>query len=82
MTCEELKFASMDVAKWLQSLGLAEYEVAFRKNRIDETVLPKLTAEDLKELGVSGSPITQVSTEAQHEISPHSSSRSLRSNRP
>src|SRR5271170_7692650 len=43
----------MDVAAWLRSLGLAEYEAAFRENRIDETVLPKLTAEDLKELGVS-----------------------------
>ena len=43
----------MDIAAWLRSLGLAEYEAAFRENRIDETVLPKLTAEDLKELGVS-----------------------------
>src|ERR1700730_10470600 len=43
----------MDVVAWLRSLGLAEYEAAFRENRIDETVLPKLTVEDLKELGVS-----------------------------
>jgi class 3 adenylate cyclase/predicted ATPase len=42
----------MNVAAWLRSLGLAEYEAAFRENRIDERVLPKLTAEDLKELGV------------------------------
>ena len=43
----------MDVVVWLRSLGLAEYETAFRENKIDEGVLPKLTAEDLKELGVS-----------------------------
>jgi hypothetical protein len=29
------------------------YEAAFRDNEIDETVLPSLTAEDLKELGVT-----------------------------
>jgi hypothetical protein len=34
------------------SLGLEQYEAAFRANEIDETVLPNLTAEDLKELGV------------------------------
>ena len=43
----------MDVVVWLRSLGLAEYETVFRENKIDEEVLPKLTAEDLKELGVS-----------------------------
>src|SRR5262245_23584007 len=44
----------MDVVRWLHSLGLGKYEAAFRENDIDETVLPNLTAEDLKELGVSG----------------------------
>ena len=34
-------------------LGLGKYEAAFRENEIDETVLPGLTAEDLKELGVA-----------------------------
>jgi class 3 adenylate cyclase len=43
----------MDVLVWLRSLGLGKYEVAFRENEIDETVLPGLTAEDLKELGVA-----------------------------
>jgi hypothetical protein len=42
----------MDVVVWLRSLGLEEYEVAFRDNKIDERVLPSLTAEDLKEIGV------------------------------
>ena len=44
---------SMDVVVWLRSLGLGRYEAAFRDNEIDETVLPNLTAEDLKDLGVS-----------------------------
>ena len=43
----------MDVAVWLRSLGLGKYEAVFRENEIDETVLPILTAEDLKELGVT-----------------------------
>src|SRR6202035_380253 len=43
----------MDVVVWLRSLGLGKYEAVFRENEIDETVLPGLTAEDLKELGVA-----------------------------
>src|ERR1700733_5416888 len=43
----------MDIAVWLRSLGLGKYEAAVRENEIDETVLPSLTAEDLKELGVA-----------------------------
>ena len=42
----------MDVGAWLRSLGLDQYEAAFRDNAVDDAVLPKLTAEDLKELGV------------------------------
>ena len=42
----------MDVGGWLRKLGLEQYEAAFRENRIDDTVLPSLTAEDLKDLGV------------------------------
>ena len=42
----------MDIDAWLRSLGLERYEAAFRENEIDETVLPNLTAEDLKDLGV------------------------------
>jgi class 3 adenylate cyclase len=42
----------MDVGGWLRKLGLEQYEVAFRENEIDDTVLPSLTAEDLKDLGV------------------------------
>jgi len=42
----------MDVATWLRCLGLERYEAAFRENEIDWEALPKLTAEDLKDLGV------------------------------
>src|SRR5437763_798445 len=43
----------MDVGEWLRKLGLEQYEPAFRANEIDERVLPRLTAEDLKDLGVT-----------------------------
>jgi class 3 adenylate cyclase len=43
----------MDVVVWLWSLGLGKYEAIFRENDIDETVLPSLTHENLKELGVA-----------------------------
>src|SRR6516165_10748349 len=42
----------MDIGGWLRSLGLEEYETAFRENKINERVLPSLTTEDLKEFGV------------------------------
>ena len=38
----------MDLGGWLRSLGLEQYEAAFRANAIDEKLLPRLTAEDLK----------------------------------
>jgi hypothetical protein len=43
----------MDVAGWLQSLGLGKYETAFRENGIDEQVLRHITPEDLREIGVA-----------------------------
>jgi class 3 adenylate cyclase len=44
---------TMDIVVWLRSLGLGKYEAIFRENDIDETVLPSLTHENLKELGVA-----------------------------
>jgi class 3 adenylate cyclase len=43
----------MDVVVWLRGLGLGKYEAVFREKEINERVLPSLTAEDLKELGVT-----------------------------
>jgi class 3 adenylate cyclase len=42
-----------DVAAWLRGLGLGQYEAAFGENDVDAAVLPSLTAEDLKEIGVA-----------------------------
>ena len=43
----------MDISAWLCNLGLERYGQAFRENAIDEASLPKLTAEDLRDLGVT-----------------------------
>jgi class 3 adenylate cyclase/predicted ATPase len=43
----------MDVAAWLQDLGLERYVPAFRDNDVDAKVLLKLTAEDLISIGVT-----------------------------
>ena len=46
----------MDVADWLRQLGLERYEAAFRENDVNQklsaAILPDLTSEDLKELGI------------------------------
>src|SRR6516162_655089 len=42
----------MDIGDWLHSLGLEQYEQNFRDNKIDAEVLPQLTADDLKDIGV------------------------------
>jgi class 3 adenylate cyclase len=43
----------MDVAAWLSGLGLEQYAELFRENDIDGEILCGMTAEDLKELGIS-----------------------------
>ena len=43
----------MDTADWLQKLGLEQYAPAFHANEIDARILPSLTVEDLKDLGVT-----------------------------
>jgi hypothetical protein len=40
------------VADWLEKLGMSEYEQRFAENRIDFSVLPDLTDQDLEKLGV------------------------------
>jgi class 3 adenylate cyclase/tetratricopeptide (TPR) repeat protein len=42
----------LDIGHWLSGLGLQSYEQAFRDNGVDLDVLPRLTADDLKEIGV------------------------------
>ena len=48
-----IRATSMDVSEWLRGLGLDRYASAFRANDIDAEVLRRLTAEDLRELGVA-----------------------------
>jgi hypothetical protein len=43
----------MDIEAWLQGLGLERYVPAFRDYEIDWEVLPKLTSDDLREIGVA-----------------------------
>jgi hypothetical protein len=45
---------AVDVASWLRNLGLERYEAAFHENDVRAEALCHLTAEDLKELGVTG----------------------------
>jgi class 3 adenylate cyclase len=42
----------MDVTEWLRSLGLEQYAPTFEQNHIGPELLPGLTADDLKELGI------------------------------
>ena len=44
---------SIGIPEWLLGLGLERYVPAFRDNEIDWEVLPKLTSEDLREIGVA-----------------------------
>jgi class 3 adenylate cyclase len=43
----------MDIGGWLRGLGLGQYETNFRDNKIDADLLPRLTNDDLKDIGVS-----------------------------
>jgi class 3 adenylate cyclase/tetratricopeptide (TPR) repeat protein len=45
--------AAMDVGGWLRGLGLGQYEANFRDNKINADLLPRLTNDDLKDIGVS-----------------------------
>src|ERR1700747_1113640 len=40
------------IADWLEKLGMSEYSQRFAENRIDFSVLPDLTDQDLEKLGV------------------------------
>ena len=41
-----------EIADWLETLGMSEYAQCFAENRIDLAVLPELSDQDLKDLGV------------------------------
>jgi class 3 adenylate cyclase len=41
------------IADWLKKLGMSEYAQRFAESDIDTSVLPELTDQDLKDLGIS-----------------------------
>ena len=41
------------IAEWLKGLGMSEYAERFAENKIDISVLPDLTDQHLKDLGVA-----------------------------
>ena len=41
------------IAEWLFERGMSEYAELFAKQKIDFSILPQLTEQDLKELGVA-----------------------------
>jgi SAM domain (Sterile alpha motif) len=41
------------IADWLNQLGMSEYAQRFAENRIDFSVLPDLTDQHLKDLGIA-----------------------------
>jgi class 3 adenylate cyclase len=52
-SCEPLPEAAAEsIGEWLAGLGLSEYAQRFAENGIDLSILPDLTEQDLKELGV------------------------------
>ena len=40
-----------DIAQWLKKIGLGQYAPAFAENGIDFDILPRLSDENLKDLG-------------------------------
>jgi hypothetical protein len=45
--------ATKEISDWLEKLGMSEYAQRFAENDIDASVLPHLTDQSLKELGLS-----------------------------
>ena len=41
-----------EIGDWLEKLGMPEYGECFAQNKIDFSVLPHLTNQDLKDIGV------------------------------
>ena len=53
VTPGRLRRNRQDILAWLRKLGLERYEQAFRENEVVADILPKLTADDLKDIGVT-----------------------------
>jgi class 3 adenylate cyclase len=63
-----------EIADWLQELGLGQYAQAFAENEIDVSVLPHLTDQDLKDIGVPLGPrrkiLAAISKDATAQVKP------------
>src|SRR5262249_24771837 len=44
---------AFDLDSWLRGIGLGQYAELFRTNDIDAELLPRLTGDDLKDMGVA-----------------------------
>lgn len=65
----------MDIEEWLRSLGLPQYVTAFRENNVEAEVLLRLTAEDLKDIGINSVGHRRKLLEAIAELRESSSAR-------
>ena len=43
----------MPIDKWLRELGLERYAAAFEANDVTDDLLPTLTADDLRDIGIT-----------------------------
>src|SRR6516225_10051994 len=50
---DRLVAAMQQIEEWLKDLGMPEYAARFAENKIDISVLPDLTEQHLKDLGVA-----------------------------
>ncbi len=48
-----MRIVAANIREWLEGLGLGKYAEAFAENDVDLDVLPKLTEQDLADLGLS-----------------------------
>jgi hypothetical protein len=59
------------VTDWLEKLGLGQYAQRFAENDIDVSVLPHLTDQSLKELGVSLGHRLKILASSTYKVSAH-----------
>jgi class 3 adenylate cyclase len=50
--CAEAGEMAKDIVKWLEELGLGRFGDVFAENDVDLDILPRLSDDDLKELGL------------------------------
>ena len=62
--------AAVDVASWLRDLGLERYEATFRENDVGAELLPNLTADDLKEIGITSFRPSPATTGSDRRLAP------------